>query len=115
MARGRNFWLLGRGLSAAAASPRVRSLVGLTGLIVALASSVYVWLEGWGWIDAFYFSVITIATVGYGDLAPKTDTGKLFTIAFILVGIGMFVATASAVADAIIDSADPDQHPDNQD
>ncbi|MGG0184835.1 potassium channel family protein [Bacillus rhizoplanae] len=40
-------------------------------------------------IDALYFSVVTLTTVGYGDFSPKTDFGKLFTIFYIFIGLGL--------------------------
>jgi len=43
--------------------------------------------EWWSWIDSFYFSVTTLATVGYGDLAPTKDSSKLFTVFFIIFGV----------------------------
>jgi hypothetical protein len=53
------------------------------------ASYVYYSVEGWRYLDAVYFSVATVTTVGYGDLVPQTDTGKIFTIFFSFLGIGM--------------------------
>lgn len=50
---------------------------------------IYHYLEDWRWFDAFYFSVITLSTVGYGDFSPQTDAGKLFTIVYIFTGIGI--------------------------
>ena len=55
-------------------------------------------VEGWSLVDALYFSIITLSTVGYGDLSPKTDVGKVFTTIYILVGIGLFVAVAHHIA-----------------
>jgi voltage-gated potassium channel len=55
-------------------------------------------------VDSLYFSVITLATVGYGDLAPVTTAGKLFTIIYILVGIGLFVAVARHLATGLATS-----------
>jgi len=46
-------------------------------------------------LDAFYLSVITLATVGYGDLAPKTDAGKIFTIFYVLIGIAIVGASVN--------------------
>ena len=51
------------------------------------AMVVYHFLEGWDWVDSTYFAAATITTVGYGDLVPKTQTSKLFTTFFILLGI----------------------------
>ncbi|MBI4750265.1 MAG: potassium channel protein [Acidobacteria bacterium] len=45
-------------------------------------------LEGWSMLDSLYVTVITLATVGYGDFVPKTWEGRLFTIMFVLVGVG---------------------------
>jgi hypothetical protein len=55
-------------------------------------------LEGWGWLDALYFSVVTLATVGFGDLHPTTDEAKLFTIVYIIFGVGILAAFVSEVA-----------------
>lgn len=52
---------------------------------------VYHWLEGWSLVDALYFCVITLATIGYGDLTPTTPEAKLFTIFYVINGIGILV------------------------
>lgn len=95
----RDLW---RGVGAAFRTPTVLRLLGLAFTLVAGATVFYRFVEGWRWIDAVYFSVMTIATVGYGDLVPQTDLGKIFTMGFVLVGLGLFVAAASAVAQAVI-------------
>ncbi len=51
--------------------------------------------EGWSWLDSLYFRVITLSTVGYGDLSPTTAASKLFTIVYIFLGISIFVSFAS--------------------
>lgn len=53
--------------------------------------------EHWSWLDAFYFCTITLTTVGYGDITPKTDAGKLFDIFYVLVGVGIIAAFANAM------------------
>jgi len=61
----------------------------LTVLMLGLGTVFYVFMEKWSWIDSLYFCVITLTTVGYGDIVPVTDEGKLFTIFFSLFGIGV--------------------------
>lgn len=57
--------------------------------ILALGTWFYARVEGWRALDALYFTVVTLTTIGYGDLAPQTDAGKIFTIFYIFVGIGL--------------------------
>ena len=58
-------------------------------MLLLLGTIFYHSIEGWGWIDSFYFSVITLSTVGYGDFAPQTPMGKVFTSLYILIGLGI--------------------------
>lgn len=90
------------GLLEALADSTVRMLLALTFSMILLAALIYTQLEGWGLVDSIYFATVTIATVGYGDFSPQTTAGKLFTVGYIVVGIGLFVAMASALADHLI-------------
>lgn len=74
-----------------------RDLLITSIFILAFGSVVYHYLEGWTWIDSLYFSVITLTTVGYGDFSPQTDGGKLFTIFYILIGLGMILSFINTV------------------
>ena len=57
--------------------------------IVAIGTGAYSLLEGWSLVDSLYFSVVALATVGFGDLHPTTDVSKLFTVVYILSGLGI--------------------------
>lgn len=92
-----------RAIAVGVRAPKVRTLLGATTMIAVAGALVYQWLEGWSFIDAFYFSVVSMATVGYGDLAPVTTAGRLFTIGFLVVGIGIFVLAVSALAQAVLE------------
>lgn len=58
-------------------------------LMLLIGTITYNILEGFSLFDSFYLSVITLTTVGHGDLHPTTTLGKLFTIFYIFIGIGL--------------------------
>ena len=54
----------------------------------------YAVLEGWSWFDALYMTVITIFTVGYQEVLPLTDAGRIWTI--VVIGAGFLIIAAIA-------------------
>ena len=70
-------------------------LLGFVVALLVLGTVVYHFVEDFSWVDAYYFSVVTLATVGYGDLTPHTTFGKLFTTFYILSGVGIITAFVS--------------------
>lgn len=74
-----------------------RDLLITTIMIVLIGTITYHYLEGWSIVDSLYFSVVTLTTIGYGDFAPKTDLGKLFTVLYIIVGIGMILSFINTI------------------
>ena len=91
-----------RGVGTAFRDGRVRSLLAFTLALILWASIFYRLVEGWSWLDSIYFSVISISTVGFGDISPETAAGKIFTMVYILIGLGVFVTAATTMADAIL-------------
>lgn len=66
---------------------RTRPIFIYAALIIGIGAAVYHWLEGWSWLDSFYFVVVTLTTIGYGDLSPTTPLSKLITIFYGLNGV----------------------------
>jgi hypothetical protein len=81
-----------------ARDPIFRGLLLAAVFALIVGTIFYHLLEGWSLIDAFYFSTITLATVGYGDFVPSTDVARLFTIVYVMFGAGIFATFVTAVA-----------------
>lgn len=73
-----------------------RIIVFATGVIL-IGATFYHFVEKLSWVDSIYFTVITLATVGYGDITPVTVAGKIFTIFYVITGVGIFIALANAL------------------
>ena len=74
--------------------PEFRGLFTLVLVTLLSGTLFYRQVEGWSLLDSLYFSVVTLTTVGYGDLSPSTAAGKVFTILYIFVGLGFVNAVA---------------------
>ena len=67
-------------------------------LALALISTVgYEVIEGYGWVDALYMTVITLGTIGYGEVHPLGTGGRIFTIGVIVASFATFVYAVSVV------------------
>ena len=69
-------------------------ILGMIGLMI---------IEGYSPLDAFYFIIVTIATVGYGDIHPLTPLGKVLVIVIILAGVGCFVGVVANAIEYMIE------------
>jgi voltage-gated potassium channel len=78
--------------------PFSRALVLAFAGVLVIGAVFYEIVEGWGWVDSFYFCAVTLTTIGYGDLHPTTDLGKIFTIFYCIVGIGIVATFITSVA-----------------
>ncbi len=63
----------------------------------------YVIIDDYSWFDAFYMTIITVATVGYGEVAPLSQSGKLFTAFLIITSFGTFAYAVSSITKFVID------------
>lgn len=62
-------------------------------------------VEGWSFLDALFMIVITISTIGYGEVQPLSDDGRWFMIGFIMTGLGVSTHLLSTTARAFIDGS----------
>ncbi len=59
--------------------------------VLLIGTAGYRIIEGWSFLDSFYMTVITLATVGYGEIHPLSIAGRIFTILLILGGVGTVI------------------------
>jgi len=64
-------------------------LIGIIAGIVAGSTVFFHLIEGWSWLDSYFFTVVTLTTVGYGTLVPATAIGKIATTVLIFFGLGI--------------------------
>jgi voltage-gated potassium channel len=88
-------------------TPGERFVFAIAGIvfIVVLGAAGYVLIEGMSTIDALYMSVITVSTVGFGEVKPLSSGGRLFTIGLIIVGVGSVFYLLTATAELVLEGS----------
>lgn len=78
-----------------------KALLVTIGLVLTAGMFFFHQFEAMTLLDALYFSVMTLATVGYGDFTPQTALGKIFAIVYVLFGVGLITALFANVNQAM--------------
>ena len=94
---------LARAIAAVWRDPETKALPFVAGALVLTGTLFYWRFEDWTIIEALYFCVATLTTVGYGDFAPTTTGTQIFTIVYILTGFGVLVALLTSVAEKYLE------------
>ena len=95
---------LARGARGFAKDPKSRGVLTLAAGLVMGGALFYRRVEDLSWVDSFYLTIITLTTVGYGDISPQTTGGKVFTMAYLLIGIGVLLAVITEITRHLIES-----------
>lgn len=83
-------------------SRRLLFLALSLGGVIALATAWYALIEGFGWLSALFQAVTTISTVGYDEVEPLDRSGRIFTIVYIMSGIGVMFYVATAIIEQLV-------------
>ena len=88
-------------------------LIGIFITILIFWAAFFLFSQSYGWVDDFYFVIVTLTTVGYGDVTPKTYNEKVLAIILILIGVFVFSAItalmSSFLTDRILDDDEEDR------
>jgi len=74
-------------------------LLTLTFMYLILGMVFYHAIEGFSWLDSFFFCAVTLGTVGYGWIAPQTVSGRVWTIFYSAIGLFLLVGQLSSLLD----------------
>ena len=81
---------------------RLAILLALLAGAILLGTGWYALVEGFGLLNALYQAVTTITTVGFQEVQPLDTSGRLFTIVYILGGVGLLFYTLTAVVETVV-------------
>ena len=59
-------------------------------IIILLGTAIFAQIEDLNYVDSFYFNVMTSTTIGYGDISPTTDSGKIFVSFYSIISVIVF-------------------------
>ena len=85
--------------------PWPRLVSGGLALLTLISAGVigYMTIEGWSFLDALYMTVTTVTTVGFREVQPLSQGGRIFTIVMILFGVGVAFYILTTVVQTIVE------------
>lgn len=83
---------------------RILYPLGTLVLLIALGTLGYHLIEGWPFFDGLYMTIITLATIGYGEVKPLSHGGRVFTLILIVIGVTAFGFLLSYITQALIET-----------
>jgi voltage-gated potassium channel len=72
-------------------------------LLMFTGTAGYILIEGYSFLEAIYMTTITVASIGYGEVKPLSDNGRIFTIFLIILNVGILTLFITMVTRFIID------------
>jgi hypothetical protein len=85
---------------------RVRALVFVSAALLVVGTLGFMLTENLSPLDAFYFCIVTITTVGYGDISPATAGGKVLAVVLIVMGVGTFLGIVAGATEMFLSRRD---------
>jgi hypothetical protein len=70
--------------------------------VLVFGTIVFMFVEKRSFVDAFYYIIVTMATVGYGDIVPTTSVGKIIAVVLIVTGVGTFLGVIANATEMML-------------
>ena len=70
--------------------------------VLIFGTAGFRWVEGWEWFDSFFMALITLSTVGYQEIYPLSQQGRLFTSILILTGVTVIFVSIGVLGDLLL-------------
>lgn len=82
---------------------QTRISIGALIALVVIGTGGYMVVEGWSFLDAFYMTILTYTTVGFMEVRPLSDTGRIFTILLMISGVSVMLYFLSRLMHRIVE------------
>jgi voltage-gated potassium channel len=83
---------------------RIRNAIIALGITIVFGTVGFRVIEGWSFGESLYVTVQTLTTVGYGDLPPRSPSGRAFAVVVMLIGVGGVALAASTIVQSVVQS-----------
>ncbi|WP_074408240.1 MULTISPECIES: potassium channel family protein [Aquimarina] len=87
--------------------PKIYIALILLIIVIAIGVLGFRFFSNYSWVDALYMTVITLSTVGFGEVQPLDDSAKLFTVFLISTSVAIFAYSVSVITEYIVSKNDP--------
>ena len=84
-------------------SLKILRIAILMGAVIFVGTLGYHLLLGWDWLDALYFTMITVTTVGFGEIHQLGDSGRVFTIVLMFGSVGIVMYSATTITQLVME------------
>ncbi len=81
---------------------RVLFIAGLLTASVLIGTAGFAWVEGWSFFDSLYMTLITLTTVGYGEVHPLSPRGRVFASVLMLIGVTTVFTSIAVLGDTLL-------------
>ncbi len=83
--------------------PKTITVLIMLTIVLAFGTFGFMFIERSSFMDSLYMTMITITTIGYGEIFPLSTTGRIFNMVLIVVGVGLVMLTFSKITEAVVE------------